>query len=150
MDSPPETRPRPVMAHGVRDYLERERERMLSACTACGKCFEACPMPGYLANRGDETPAQVTANVLELLRSGKAEGTALAWIKSCVRTGECVKACPENVNPKLMMRMAKIIATGGMGGEKLLAVKDDRDFFARIRAFAALQLTDEEFKAWMQ
>lgn len=150
MPDPSETRPRPALAHGVRDYLERERARMLSACTACGKCFEACPMPTYIANRGEETPAQVTANVLELLRSGRASGTALDWIKSCVRTGECVKACPENVNPKLMMRMAKMIATGGMGGEKLLPVKDDRDFFARIRAFAELQLTEEEFKAWMQ
>jgi len=150
MQPPAETRPRHALAHGVRDYLERERARMLSACTACGKCFEACPMPGYIANRGDETPAQVTANVLGLLRDGQASGIALDWIKACVRTGECVRACPENVNPKLMMRMAKMIATGGMGGEKLLPVKDDRDFFARIRAFAALQLTDEEFKAWME
>lgn len=149
MPDPSGTRPRPALAHGVRDFLERERARMLSACTACGKCFEACPMPAYIADKA-ETPAQVTANVLELLRSGKASGTALDWIQSCVRTGECVMACPENVNPKLMMRMAKMIATGGMGGENLLPVKEDRDFFARIRAFADLQLTEEEVKAWMQ
>jgi ferredoxin len=141
---------RPQMAHGVRDYLERERQRILASCTACGKCFEACPMPEYIGNRGSETPAEVTADVLQLLRTGTTGATALGWIGVCVRSGECVKACPENVNPKLMLRLAKMIATGGLGGEKLIKVKEDRDYFSRIRAFAQLQLSEQEIKEWME
>jgi ferredoxin len=140
---------RAQLAHGVRDYLERERARILSACTTCGKCFEACPMPEYIDKR-DATPQRVTAGVLQLLREGATDPVALAWIGACVRTGECVKACPENVNPKLMMRLAKMIATGGLGGEKLLPVREDRDFFPRIRAFAQLQLSDEEVRQWLE
>jgi hypothetical protein len=29
-------------------------------------------------------------------------------------------------------------------------VKEDRDYYARIRAFARLQLSDEEYKEWME
>ena len=56
----------------------------------------------------------------------------------------------ENVNPKLMLRLAKMIATGGMGGEKFIPVKEDRDYFPRIRAFAQLQLSEQEIKEWME
>ncbi len=142
--------PRPAMAHGVRDYLERERQRMLAACTSCGKCHEVCPMTQYNDKRRDESSAQMAAGVLRLLREGTTDEAALGWVKVCIRSGECVPACPENVNPKLMLRLAKMIATGGLGGEKLLPVKEDRDYYARIRAFAALQLSEQELKEWMQ
>jgi Fe-S oxidoreductase len=138
------------MAHGVRDYLERERQRMLAACTSCGKCHEVCPMTQYNDKRRDESSAQMAAGVLRLLREGTTDEAALGWVKVCIRSGECVPACPENVNPKLMLRLAKMIATGGLGGEKLLPVKEDRDYYARIRAFAALQLSEQELKEWMQ
>jgi Fe-S oxidoreductase len=138
------------MAHGVRDYLERERQRILATCTSCGKCHEVCPMTQYNDKRRDESSAQMAAGVLRLLREGTTDEAALGWVKVCIRSGECVPACPENVNPKLMLRLAKMIATGGLGGEKLLPVKEDRDYYARIRAFAALQLSEQELKEWMQ
>ena len=137
------------MAHGVRDYLERERQRILATCTSCGKCHEVCPMAKYNDKRGDAASAQMASGVLRLLREGATDEAALGWVKVCIRSGECVPACPENVNPKLMLRLAKMIATGGLGGEKLLPVKEDRDYYARIRAFAALQLSEQELKEWM-
>ena len=137
------------MAHGVRDYLERERQRMLATCTSCGRCHDVCPMTKYNDRKGDATSAQMASGVLRLLREGSTDEAALGWVKVCIRSGECVPACPENVNPKLMLRLAKMIATGGLGGEKLLPVKEDRDYYARIRAFAALQLSEQELKEWM-
>jgi ferredoxin len=91
----------------------------------------------------------MASGVLRLLREGTTDEAALGWIGVCIRSGSCVSACPENVNPKLMLRLAKMIATGGLGGEKLLKAKDDRDYYARIRAFAALQLTEQEVKDWL-
>lgn len=140
---------RPPMAHGVRDYLERERQRILAACTSCGKCHDVCPMTGYNEKKGDATSQEMASGVLRLLREGTTDEAALGWVGVCIRSGSCVPACPENVNPKLMLRLAKMIATGGLGGEKLLKVKDDRDYYARIRAFAALQLTEQEVKEWL-
>lgn len=134
----------------LRRFLDSERQRILSSCTACGKCYEVCPMPEYIEHKDGRSPAAITAGVLGLLREGKAEGTALDWVKVCMRTGCCVPACPENVNPKMMLRLGKMIALGGLGGEKLIASKEDRDYFPRIRAFAELQLSPAEVKEWLE
>lgn len=150
MDDSTQPRPRPQLAHGVRDFLESEKARILSACTACGKCFEVCPMTDYIEKRGEATPAEVTSGILRLLRTGATDDAALGWTAVCIRSGCCVPVCPENVNPKMMLRVAKIIALGGVGGEKLIRQKDDRDYFPRIRAFAQLQLTDQEIKEWLE
>lgn len=107
-------------------------------------------MPEYIEKKREATPAQLTSGVLRLLREGTTDADALAWISVCMRSGSCVPACPENVNPKMMLRIAKIIALGGLGGEKLIKAKEDRDYFARIRAFAQLQLSNEEIKEWME
>lgn len=142
--------PRPQLAHGVRDYLEKERQRILGTCTACGKCSEVCPMTPYNEKKGGASAQELAAGVLNLLRTGSTGEASLGWIGVCIRSGECVPACPENVNPKLMLRLAKMVATGGLGGEKLIKLKEDREYYARIRAFAQLQLTDQEYKEWME
>ena len=141
---------RPQLAHGVRDYLEKERQRILASCTSCGKCSEVCPMTPYNEKKGGATAQELAGGVLRLLRTGTTDEAALGWIRVCIRSGSCVPACPENVNPKLMLRLAKIIATGGLGGEKFIPVKDDRDYYPRIRAFAQLQLSEQEIKEWME
>ncbi|HYL25648.1 MAG TPA: hypothetical protein VEV21_14765, partial [Burkholderiales bacterium] len=64
------------------------------------------------------------------------------------RSGVCVPACPENVNPKMMMRLARMTALGGRGVEAQLPVKEDPDYFDRVSAFAKLQLDDDELKEW--
>lgn len=107
-------------------------------------------MPQYIEETGKATAAETTSGVLRLLREGTADARALAWVAACMRTGACVPACPENVNPKMMLRVAKIIALGGLGGGKLIERKEDRDYFERIRAFAQLQLSDEEIRQWME
>ena len=39
-------------------------------------------------------------------------------------------------------------AFGGRGLPRQMALKEDPDYFDRIRAFARLQLTEEELKKW--
>jgi len=39
-------------------------------------------------------------------------------------------------------------ALGGRGLPKQIETKEDRDYFDRVRAFAKLQLTDDELKDW--
>ncbi len=48
----------------------------------------------------------------------------------------------------MMMRLARMTALGGRGLPKQIDAKEDRDYFDRVRAFALLQLTDEERKEW--
>ena len=127
-------------------FIRNETERILSACTRCGKCFEACPMTRYGPTLAGADPKAVATGVLELLNGAAGSPEALAWASVCVRSGTCVPACPDNVDPKMMVRIARMIASGGLGGTKRIPVREDRDYFDRVRAFAKLQLTEAPAK----
>ena len=138
---------RPVIGQRLREYQTAEVERILGACTQCGKCNEVCPMAQY-SKAPSKDPKATVGGVLAVLRGEKGTPEALGWIGVCTRSGVCVPACPENVDPKMMMRLARMTALGGRGQPKQIEVKEDRDYFDRVRAFAKLQLTDEELKDW--
>lgn len=133
----------------MQEFIRKETERILAACTRCGKCFEACPMKRYSPHLEGADPEGVVTGILDLLRSRQDNLQALAWTSVCVRSGSCIPACPDDVNPKMMVRIARMIASGGLGGPRKIQVREDRDYFDRIRAFAKLQLTDDEMRDWM-
>ena len=137
----------PVIGARLKEFQQKEVERILDACTSCGKCFDVCPMAQY-----SKVPATdgktVVPGVLAVLRGEQGTPEALGWIGVCTRSGVCVPACPENVDPRMMMRLARMTALGGRGLPKQLDVKEDRDYFDRVRAFAKLQLTDDELREW--
>ena len=131
----------------LKEFQASEVERILSACTQCGKCYEVCPMARY-----SKAPAasgkDVVPGVLAVLRGQPGTPEALGWIAVCTRSGVCVPACPDNVDPRMMMRLARMTAFGGRELPKQIDHKEDPDYFNRVRAFAALQLSDEERKDW--
>lgn len=138
---------RPVIGQRLKEFQQSEIDRILGACTRCGKCYEACPMKGYSKAPAADGKA-VVPGVLAVLRGEPGSPEALGWIAVCTRSGVCVPACPENVDPKMMMRLARMTALGGRGQPAQIAPKEDRDYFDRVRAFAKLQLTDDELKEW--
>ena len=130
-------------------YIERNIERTLADCTSCGKCFEACPMPSYSARLTGRQSGEVVNGVLDILRGQGGTPAAVEWTRLCTQSASCIPACPENVNPMLMLRLARITALGSTGGEALLPdTKRDPHFFRRINAFAALQLSETEIAEW--
>lgn len=139
----------PMPTGAMKEFIGRETERILAACTRCGKCFEACPMTRYSPALAGVDPKVVVTDILALLREEGSSAQAVGWASVCVRSGSCVPACPDRVDPKMMMRIARMTAAGGLGGEKRIPARHDRDYFDRIRAFARLQLSDEELKDWM-
>lgn len=139
----------PMPTGATQAFIRRETERILGTCTKCGKCFEACPMTRYSPAAADAEPVPVVTGILGLLSGAAGTPAALGWASVCVRSGTCVPACPEAVNPKMMVRIARMVAAGGLGGPKQIQLKEDRDYFDRIRAFAKLQLTDQELADWM-
>ena len=138
---------KPVIGQRLKEFQAAEVERILGACTQCGKCYEVCPMAQYSKAPSTDSKATV-GGVLAVLRGEKSSPEALGWIGVCTRSGVCVPACPENVDPKMMMRLARMTALGGRGLPRQIDAKEDRDYFDRVRAFAKLQLTDEELKEW--
>jgi heterodisulfide reductase subunit C len=139
----------PMPTGALKAFIRSETERILEACTRCGKCFEACPMTRYSPKLEGAESKAVVADVLAVLRDTPTTGQGIAWASVCVRSGSCVPACPDNVDPKMMVRIARIIGSGGLGGEKRIPARHDRDYYDRIRAFAKLQLTEAEQKDWM-
>ena len=141
----------PAAAIGARlkAFEQAEVERVLAACTQCGKCFEVCPMTRYAKAAAGADSKSVVAGVLAVLREQKGTPEALGWISVCARSGACVPACPEKVDPRMMLRLARMTALGGRGHAKQIEAKDDPDFFDRMRAFAKLSFSDDEIKDWM-
>jgi Fe-S oxidoreductase len=139
-------KPNPIGAR-LKEFQASEVERILSACTQCGKCYDVCPMAQYSAAPAADGKAAVPG-VLAVLRGQAGSPEALGWIAVCTRSGVCVPACPENVDPRMMMRLARMTALGGRGIPKQIDHQEDRDYFDRVRAFAKLQLTDDELKNW--
>ncbi len=141
----------PPQADGVRDLLARDREQILSKCTQCGRCFEVCPMVPYGEHDlAKQAPRGVVSSVLDILRDQPGSAAALEWVKICTKSGECDAHCPEAISPKMMLRLARIIAIGGMDPKQpaQLPLKDDPDYFNKVHAYARLALTDAERDAW--
>ena len=80
---------------------------MLDACTRCGKCVEICPVTAP-AGVGDATPKAVISGVLDIVRFGDGPQASKAWAKGCALTGDCIAACPEGVNPRFLLAMARV------------------------------------------
>ena len=132
-------------------YIESNIERTLADCTTCGKCFDACPMTKYSDKFAGKTGAEVVAGIRGILSGEGAAPEAVEWTRLCTQSARCIPACPENVNPMLMLRLSRITALGSPGGAALLPdTKRDPHFFRRINAFAALELTEAELAEWQR
>lgn len=132
----------------LREYVDATIAATISSCTQCGRCYEVCPMPEYSAALTGEAASGVVADVLSVLRGEPASDRALQWIRICTQSATCVPACPEGVNPMLMLRVARMAALGSLGGPKQMEGREEPQFFAKIDSYAALQLGDLELTEW--
>lgn len=89
------------------DALAARTDDMVTACTRCGKCVEACPVTGP-AGVGAATPSDVIAGVIDIVRYGEGPDASRAWANGCALTGDCIQACPEGINPRFLLAMARV------------------------------------------
>jgi heterodisulfide reductase subunit D len=87
--------------------LQTRVDEMLSACTRCGKCFEACPIT-TAAGIADADPQAAIAGVLDIVRTGDGPEASRKWASSCVLSGECIKVCDYGTNPRFLLNMARV------------------------------------------
>lgn len=132
-------------------YIERNIADMLARCTRCGKCFEVCPTTRYSDKLAGRPGSEVVAGILDILRGKGGAPAAVEWTRLCTQSADCISACPERVNPMLLLRLARITALGSTGAPALLPdSRRDPEFFRRISAFATLQLSAEEKAKWQR
>jgi heterodisulfide reductase subunit D len=86
--------------------LDERVDAMLSMCTRCGKCVEACPMPAS-ADIDVSQPQEVIAGVFDILRTGSGSEAAQSWAQVCSGSGFCIEACDEGVNPRFLLAMER-------------------------------------------
>ena len=94
--------------------------------------------------RGTDAVAAVTG-VLDVLTGGGGDAAARNWIGVCTRSGACNEACPEAVNPMLMLRLAKW--RGSDTGA--LPKRDAAETMSRVKVFARLSFTEQEQSEWL-
>src|SRR5215471_9426492 len=94
-------------------YAERLEALATAAadrCTGCGKCFEVCPTAREAGLAADEASARV-GELLALTRSGgPAPAGLLGWLTACDGSARCSAACPEGINVRQWVTIAKLKA----------------------------------------
>ena len=106
---------------GTAGYLEDFRARgeaIAEACTRCGACFRACPMVAP-AGLGKADPEETAAGIIELITGGSGTPEAARWASVCSGSGNCIPACPEGIDTRFMVQLARGFARAQTGDTPL-------------------------------
>jgi heterodisulfide reductase subunit D len=128
-------------AQTLASYFDSETAKVLSTCTACGKCVEVCPVVPY-AGLKEADPKAVAGGVLDFLaHRAPLDGAPATFAHACNGCGECIPACPEGVNPRKMLVLANTMHSG----ERTRTPQLFRKMSRAIRLMAGMQLLPAEF-----
>jgi heterodisulfide reductase subunit D len=120
-------------------------DRMLDACTKCGKCVEVCPSVRP-AGISEATPKDVISGVLDIVRFGHGPDASRKWAAACMLSGECIKACDYGVNPRFLLAMARVSlakVANGLPNRRRQGVEKFRDLSRDVSVLSRLQLDDD-------
>jgi heterodisulfide reductase subunit D len=131
-------------AAGYLDDFRARGEAIADACTRCGECFRACPMvaPAGIAEADAE---DTTAGIVDLITGGAGNAEAVRWASVCSGSGNCIPACPEGINARFMVQLARGFARA-QAGDKPLNTRWRQGFQTMsrgVRILSRLQLPPE-------
>ncbi|MBV9202966.1 MAG: (Fe-S)-binding protein [Alphaproteobacteria bacterium] len=107
--------------NGAAGYIEDFRARgeaIAEACTRCGACFRACPMVTP-AGLGEVDPADTAGGIVDLITGGAGTAEAARWASVCSGSGSCIPACPEGIDTRFMVQLARGFARAQSGDRRL-------------------------------
>src|SRR6476661_5471788 len=108
---------REAAAAYIEDFRSRG-EAIADACTRCGDCFRACPMVTP-AGLGDVDPEATVGGIVDLITGGTGTMEAARWASVCSGSGNCIPACPEGIDTRFMVQLARGFARAQASGAPL-------------------------------
>ena len=124
--------------------LDARRDATLNDCTRCGKCVDVCPMPGPAGINASD-PEAIASGVIDIVRTGAGPEISARWASVCTGSGHCIPACPEGVNPRFMLALARIALRRGEGEDAVRDASSNRfrQMGRGVRVLSRLQLPPE-------
>ena len=129
---------------GFLDDFRARGEAIANACTRCGACFQACPMVAP-AGLGEADPQEAAAGIIDLITGGTGSTAAVNWASVCSGSGNCIPACPEGIDTRFMVQLARGFARAQESGAPLNARwrRGFQTMSRGVRILSRLQLPPE-------
>lgn len=89
------------------EHLEVTAADSMSRCTECGRCVEVCPIVP-LVELTNAQPRELVGQVKRLTSGESYSAEARRWTESCNGSGQCNAACPEGINVRQWLSIAKL------------------------------------------
>jgi len=97
------------------------------------------------AGLGEANAAETTAGIVDLITGGSGNPEAVRWASVCSGSGNCIPACPEGINARFMVQLARGVARA-QAGDKPLNTRWRQGFQTMsrgVRILSRLQLPPE-------
>jgi heterodisulfide reductase subunit D len=130
------------------DRLEALAAEAADRCTGCGKCFEVCPTAREIGLDAGEAKARV-AELSALTRGGPVADGVQKWLNACDGSARCSDACPEDINVRQWVTIAKmktLEAARPVSEGAANAANRFRHMAQAVRLLASMQLPSETLK----
>jgi heterodisulfide reductase subunit D len=131
------------------DRLEVLAAEAADRCTSCGKCFEVCPTAREIGLDAGEAKTRVGELIALTRESGTAAAPLHKWLNACDGSARCSDACPEDINVRQWVTIAKLKALeAGRPREEgaTNAANRFRHMAQAVRLLASMQLPSETLK----
>lgn len=135
------------------DRLEALVAEAADRCTGCGKCFEACPTAREIGLDAGEAKARVGELSALTLNGGAAAEGLQKWLNACDGSARCSAACPEDINVRQWVTIAKLKALEAARPREVgatAAAGRFRHMAQAVRLLASMQLPSETLKKILQ
>jgi heterodisulfide reductase subunit D len=137
-------------------YAERLEALVAEAadrCTGCGKCFEVCPTAREIGLDAGEARARVGELSALTQNGGPAADGLKKWLDACDGSARCTDACPEGINVRQWVTIAKMKAIDAARPREVGAANAAgrfRHMAQAVRLLASMQLPSETLKKILQ